>query len=394
MTSSEEVQEAHAVDNTADIEAATGRLADLLRKSTPTYLLGAGCSRSAGLPLVSELSQIVLGDEKVCDSTKAILESVVDAFIGSESTSGAHIEDHLSEIIDHRAIALRRQTRKSCEPRVAIGDKDYSAPELLRAIDDIRQSIAHSIDRVLSEHEIDLHRRFVRAAHQPIRDGRPERTKSVDYIVLNYDTLIEMALAMERIKYADGLDGGATAWWNPAVFDAVGTSARVYKLHGSIDWRQAADDPLGYPVRIGAALDVSSNSASRIMIWPAETKYRETRQDPFAKIAEMAWQALRSGATGPKVFVTCGYSFGDAHVNDEILRCLNEIPDLTLVALVNQPDPLEHWPLSEWLLDERVGSKILAYTSHGFWHGRDKLLEGQDLDWWKFEQLTGILEIL
>ena len=394
MNSSDETQESRVDTDAAGIKAGSDRLADLLRKSTPTFLLGAGCSRSADIPLVTELSQIVLDDEKVQSSTKSILESVVNAFSGSEPSACAHIEDHLSEIIDYRAIALRREIRRSSEPRVQVGDSVYSASDLLEAIDDIRQSIARSIDRVLSEQEIELHRRFVKAAHQPIRDGRPERDRSVNYIILNYDTLIETALAMERIKYADGLEGGATGWWNPAVFNVADTSAKVYKLHGSIDWREATDDPLGHPVRIGATLTVSSNNASRIMIWPAETKYRETRQDPFAQIAEMAWRQLRHGATGPKVLITCGYSFGDAHVNDEIFRCLNEISNLTLVALVSRPNPLEHWPLSEWLENKRVGRRVLSYASNGLWHSKHRLLTGQDLDWWKFEHLTGVLETL
>ena len=49
----------------------------------------------------------------------------------------------------------------------------------------------------------------------------------MDYLVLNYDTVLEDALALERVPFSDGLDGGVTGWWNPETFDRGGLAARV-----------------------------------------------------------------------------------------------------------------------------------------------------------------------
>ena len=84
--------------------------------------------------------------------------------------------------------------------------------------------------------EIDTHRAFVRAIHKSLRPGKWASDQSVDYLVLNYDTLIEDALALERMPFSDGLDGGSTGWWNPTTLDRTDLVARVLKLHGSINW--------------------------------------------------------------------------------------------------------------------------------------------------------------
>ena len=65
------------------------------------FLIGAGCSRCAGLPLTKELTEKVLGDAEVDCLSKNILASVRDIFA---EAADAHIEDYLSEIVDLLAI--------------------------------------------------------------------------------------------------------------------------------------------------------------------------------------------------------------------------------------------------------------------------------------------------
>ena len=72
------------------------------------FLIGAGCSRPAGLPLTKELTDKVLDDLEVDCLSKTILASVRDTF--SEAPD-AHIENYLSEIVDLLAITDRRAER-------------------------------------------------------------------------------------------------------------------------------------------------------------------------------------------------------------------------------------------------------------------------------------------
>jgi hypothetical protein len=68
---------------------------DLLSQSHLSFLLGAGCSLKAGLPLMPKLTEEVLEHEKIGAETKDLLDEVCKLFSGAR---GATIEDYMSEI--------------------------------------------------------------------------------------------------------------------------------------------------------------------------------------------------------------------------------------------------------------------------------------------------------
>ena len=212
--------------------AAIDAFEDLMAQSGRAFLLGAGSSRCAGLPLTAELTDRILADEQLTPSAKEILGDLKAGFDGS---GGANIEDYLSELIDLLAIADRRILRGATEVEMSLGSKCHSADVLRDAATSVKDAIGRAVGQQVS---IETHRRFVRAVHRPLRPGKPPGGGPIDYLVLNYDTLLEDALALERLAYADGIDGGATGWWNLATFDRQDLAARVLKLHGSIDWRE------------------------------------------------------------------------------------------------------------------------------------------------------------
>ena len=169
----------------------------------------------------------------------------------------------------------------------------------------------------------------------------------MDYLVLNYDTVLEDALALERVPFADGMEGGATGWWSPeTTFDRDGLEARVLKLHGSIDWFEFEDDPL--PRRLAPKLAGGDRDARNVLIWPASTKYREAQHDPYAQLAARFRSVLAPHDREDRLLVVCGYRFADEHVNREIERALRQSEDrLTMVAFSsdNQPEGslLQSW---------------------------------------------------
>ena len=92
------------------ISDATDRFEELVLNSGAAriFLIGAGCSYCAGLPLTMDLTSDVLDSGRLNDTARDILSHVKDSFDGGE---GSHIEDYLSEIIDLLAIAERRASR-------------------------------------------------------------------------------------------------------------------------------------------------------------------------------------------------------------------------------------------------------------------------------------------
>jgi hypothetical protein len=355
---------------------------ELLAQSGRAFLIGAGCSRCAGLPLTAELSDKALTSATLDDTTKKILAALRDLFKGAD---GANIEDYLSELVDLLAIADRRNSRGATQKDVTLGANSYSEALLRTAADQIKRGIADIIEQKVS---IETHQKFVRALHRPIRPGTPTAGQRVDYLVLNYDTVLEDALALERVSFADGLEGGATGWWSPQTFDRDGLSARVFKLHGSINWCEFTDDPL--PRRVGACLQIPGATERRILIWPASTKYREAQLDPYAQLAERARRVLRPSRGSQCVLVVCGYRFSDAHINLELDRALRESGGrLTIVVFTSDNEPSGQ--LATWHEDAAVMEQVLLFANRGFFHGTQSATATTDLLWWKFENITRLL---
>ena len=361
-------------------------LADFLiitnNSSALAFLIGAGCSRCAGLPLANELTDIVLEDCEIDSLSKEMLIAVREEFADG---TDANIEDYLSEIVDMLAITERRAERGVEDSTVVVGNSSYTAEQLRNAIIQLKQAIASAIDRKVS---IATHKLFVTSVHRPLRVGRQGISQPVDYLVLNYDTIVEDSLAMARIPYADGLSGGATAWWDTRAFDADGVSARVIKLHGSINWYQIPDDPL--PRRIGTSIELENQANIPLLIWPSSTKYQEAQLDPFAQLLNRARIALRPSSGSQRLLVICGYSFGDRHINLEIERALYESGgNLTIAAFTDRNEPTGL--LQAWREDNSVRDQVLVFSNRGFFHGDKVHISTEDLPWWKFENLTRIL---
>lgn len=363
-------------------DEAVMKLEELLVQNGRAFLLGAGCSKCAGLPLTAELTEKALSSEALDATTKAILTAIRGLFDGA---ADANIEDYLSELIDLLAIAERRDSRGATQKEIILGGASYSTTQLRTAADEIKRSIAGIIDSKVS---IETHQQFVRSVHRPLRPGKSASDQVVDYLVLNYDTVLEDALALERLPFSDGLDGGVTGWWSPNTFDRKGLAARVFKLHGSINWCEFPDDPL--PRRVGSSLQIESAKDRRVLIWPASTKYRETQLDPYAQLAERARRVLRPSCGSQCVLVVCGYRFGDAHINLELDRALRESAgDLTIVVFTSDNEPCGQ--LKTWHTDSVITEQVLIFANRGFFHGGQVFPSTKDLLWWKFENITRLL---
>lgn len=366
-------QFADALDNFRGVRDSSGAL---------VFLLGAGCSKCSGLPLTNELTDRVLADDKIDCSSKKILQAVKEEFA---SGNDANIEDYLSEIVDMLAITERRAERGVVENSIVAGNTSYTPEQLRIAIIQLKQAIANAINKKVC---IATHQKFVTSVHQPLRVGRQGISKPVDYLVLNYDTIVEDSLAMARINYTDGLSGGATAWWDTKAFDADNISARVIKLHGSINWFQFPDDPS--PRRIGTSIELENQSNMPLLIWPSSTKYQEAQLDPFAHLLNHARKALKPSSGSQLLLVICGYSFGDKHINLEIDRALRRSEgNLTIAAFTAEDEP--HGLLQEWREDILVRDQVLIFSNRGYFRGEEEKKSEDDLPWWKFENLTRIL---
>lgn len=363
-----------------DLKDVVQDMRELLSQSRLAFLLGAGCSKKAGLPLMPQLTDEVLEHEKIGLETKKLLDKVRDLFSGAGS---ATIENYMSEIVDLLSIAERRSQCGAAHSKVSVGDQNKDATELQTALDEIKQAVSSSIgDKKV---DVSTHQQFVRAIHSSLQAGKVGRV--ADYFILNYDTLIEDALGLEQVVYSDGFIGAATGWWEPSVFWADGMAARVFKIHGSIDWCLLEGDSLPRRIRSGIKTESARN---HVLIYPAATKYQETQRDPFAQMLSHLRQSICPGEGSEMVLAICGYSFGDTHIDLEIENALFRSEGrLTIAAFVGTDKP--EGKLREWLLHPEISEQIRVYAKKGFFHGYKKLELDDEVPWWKFEIIARLL---
>jgi len=355
-----------------------------MAQNNRVFLLGAGCSRCADLPMMKELTEKVLGAETLSDSTKHILAYLKTQYDGGHGTT---IEDYMSDIVDVVAIAARRRDCGAKDEKVSFDGEKYDVKDLEAVLNEIKRVMVEFL-----EANVDLaaHREFVRAVCS-LRMGKMESDDRVDYFVLNYDTLIEDALALECLAYVDGFAGGAVGWWDPRTYGARGIAARVFKVHGSIDWRLLGNDPLPRRMRGRSLLgSIESEVRERVMIWPAATKYRETQRDPYAQILELMRSSLNPRNSQEAILTICGYRFADMHINAEIDRALHESGKRLNILVFTEEDEPKQW-LKRWFEDKEVNMQVRIHAKKGFFHGDKVHKSNEDLVWWKFENIVRLL---
>ena len=369
-----------SVFSTPELKDVVQDMRDLLSQSRLAFLFGAGCSKIAGLPLMPELTETVLNQNKIGNETKKLLGKVQELFSGADS---ATIEDYMSEIVDFLSIAERRTLRGATQSKVSVGDQERDATELQAALDEIKGAVSSAIGD--KEVNIATHQQFVRAIHGSLQAGKAGR--GVDYFILNYDTLIEDALGLERVVYCDGFTGSTTGWWKPSTFRPDGRAARVFKIHGSIDWCLLKGDSLPRRIRSGIKTEADKK---HVLIYPAATKYQETQRHPFAQMLHYMRQSLCPGEGKEMVLAICGYSFGDSHIDFEIENALYQSEGrLTIAAFISTDEP--EGKLRSWLDDSAISEQIRVYANKGFFHGNKQSKNDEDLPWWKFEILARLL---
>ncbi len=69
-------------DSLSSFAEAVTKFEELVSPNNRAFLLGAGCSRCAGLPLTSELTDLILMDTSLSNGSKDILAALIKQFEG------------------------------------------------------------------------------------------------------------------------------------------------------------------------------------------------------------------------------------------------------------------------------------------------------------------------
>lgn len=257
-------------------------------------LLGAGASRPAGLPDVRGLLELILKDlqEPLLTPARSIFADRL-------------LEEGLSRIRKIKALLT--------------DDQEFEGLTAATA-----EQLDHRISALIIEHlgkEPDSLTAHTDLASWVVGEYY---SSPIELFTINYDLLLETALESVGASYADGFVGNLRSGFRADFVEATGTVedvfpssfARLWKLHGSLNWRI---DGQGKVVRTGSAKADGDVAA----IYPSEEKYDESRRVPFTVLQDRFRRAL---AVPESLTLISGYSFGDEHLNEIIFDAARRYP--------------------------------------------------------------------
>lgn len=325
------------------------------------FLFGAGTSKEAGYPLMGDLTKTVVSNLRPAQKT-TLDEILVAKGLTYNSAAGTPNIEILSDLVTEYFVTTQ-------EPK--FGDLESEIRKLI-------------VDAILSVIAPDLthHVRFLEALKR-----RAHGTSStVTILTTNYDVLFELAAGEVGVRVETGFDGPLRRQFDPAVFDlARGNVDRtrftprselhinLIKLHGSVSWMKQG----GRVFESG--LDLHSAAPEKALVLPRRRKVMDTLSDPFDQLFTRASRTLGSNC---QFVVACGFSFGDKHINDQLITPKLSAGKIRLTALCGEePDCLGEL--------KRFPPFHAGFPTNCFIDQKDT---GTGTDLWKFSALAQLLE--
>jgi hypothetical protein len=143
--------------------------------------------------------------------------------------------------------------------------------------------------------------------------GQAERKYPIELFTTNYDFLFELGLESKEVPYYDGFCGSLRPFFNPESvedFSFLANQTKLWKIHGSLGWH--FDKDTEKILRVNSDVD-------DILIYPSSLKYKDSKKQPFESLLDRLSNFLKQDDT---ILITCGYSWGDEHINSRIISAL------------------------------------------------------------------------
>lgn len=155
--------------------------------------------------------------------------------------------------------------------------------------------------------------------------GQAERKFPIEIFTTNYDFLFELGLEHKEIPYYDGFCGSLRAFFNPESvedFRFLPKQTKLWKIHGSLGWHFDKDTE--------KILRVSPDDDD-ILIYPSTLKYKDSKKQPYESLLDRLSNFLKQDDA---ILITCGYSWGDEHINSRIISALKTNTTSHVIGLI------------------------------------------------------------
>lgn len=304
-------------------------------------LLGAGASVDAHLlasmDMTKELeNNLTSSDQKISkkwgkykDLYKAVKSSILygnhlTSKSVSESKSTINIEEFVNVLNE-----LAKAESHTIYPFIAAWNMELVryAGVNFQTLKDFRRDIVHE----LVGSWVNVKNNDDCAYYQSLYRYWEETHYNLRVFSLNYDMCVERACGMDNIcrgfRQAQFKDGKMRKVWADGNMDdesAEKSPIRLYKLHGSLDWRR---DAATRDLYCEDSPDPCTEVDDYQLIFG--TTYKLSYQDPFLfQISE-----LRKHAKKARLIITIGYSFNDDHINEILGQAMSHKEDCKIVSV-------------------------------------------------------------
>jgi hypothetical protein len=329
--------------------------------------LGAGCPMAVRLggdqnpPLIPDIAGMTKLVRDALGKTEeyAALLKIVDDHFKKDGRNDVSVEDMLSHIRALRTVAGKDEVR------------GLSAANLDKLDERVCQIIYELSDKPLPNAETPYHR--IASWVEGIGREIP-----IEVFTTNYDLLMEQAFEDQRVPYFDGFAGARKPFFDVRAMeeDALPPRwARLWKLHGSINWYQTETK--------GVLRGATNEKGLKRVIHPSHLKYEESRRMPYLAMLDRLRAFLKKPAS---VLVLCGYSFRDEHINEVIVQGLQGTP--TAIAFALLFDSVEKYPVAVRLARGRSNLSLFAKDgavisgSQAKWAEKDADTVASNIDKW------------
>ena len=151
-------------------------------------------------------------------------------------------------------------------------------------------------------------------------------TDSVDVFTTNYDTAVETYCRDRDCTCIDGFVTNLDHREWTGNFDAKGADkpVRLYKLHGSLDWKRHREYGIIQALELGNTI----NTEEDIMIMPTHSPKDEEHKTPFADILGLMKQEFKK----QDACIVIGYSFRDESINKVFRKFVQDKKTLIVIS--------------------------------------------------------------
>jgi len=279
------------------------------------FLFGAGTSFATGLSSAS-----VPAIEKMTKTIVADVEAHSPEF--AAAIKEIQSETDLLEVAFNIETLLSRIEAK----RAVIGEGELNGLDSTE-FTTLATLVKTSVVKLVSVHETLLADDRKNLAHARLANWvqKARRRFPAEIFTTNYDYLFEIALEGSGIPYFDGFSGSFEPFFCPEAVEDVEAYphlVKLWKMHGSLGWTYRDMDK--------AVIRQQSAPEESILIYPSHLKYSTSKKQPYVGLIDRLCAFLQQDDA---VLFTCGYSFGDDHINERIVTSLRRGANSHVIAM-------------------------------------------------------------